>query len=191
MKKKISLLLFSTFIASSLLAQSINYATRDNLAKKTSSKTAEKMKSQETSDIQLIVVLPIRDNNGNITKESKDLAESIAHQLNLTLSDKRLRFQVKSYTDDVLLSKELEKTNFSVSNQTDYYKDIIGKFKPDYILTGFYAIDETTNSAILENMKLYNNYLDKENNKLTIISIENVSTEKVTNTYIPRSSINL
>jgi len=185
MRNKYFILPILVLFCVKIYGQTINYNTKDNLSKKFSIKATDELKKYETSDMELIIILPIRNSNGEITKESDGLAESIAHQLNIALSDKRLKFQAKSYTDDPLIVAELNKTSFEISNSEDYYKNLIEKFKPDYLLSGFYSFDEVTENVILENVKLYNNYLDANKTDFTIISIENITTEQIGGSYIP------
>ncbi len=162
MNKKIVLLIVLTVMVNFTNAQEIYNHVKDKGTQLTARNIVnELLLLQDEANRQKIVILPVYNNNSEIAEDSKFLSDKIVHHLNLLFEQEHLNFGAVNFYKDPLLVKKMDETTVQEGNESEYYKELLQKYRIDYFVTAVYSTD-FGNNLVIENITIHSNYLKKD-----------------------------
>jgi len=111
------------------------------------------------SNIKQVVVVPIYNSSFKIDDNSVLLSQTITKELGILFQKNDLNFNVRTFEDDSLITKNVQTTFLTKEKEVDYWKKLATCNNVDYYILAYY--EKKDDIIIIYNMQITNNVLNE------------------------------
>lgn len=174
--KKISLLVALVLTGCLAHSQKLFYKSIDRACNSAARKIVNKVGEKKEKFSVNIVILPTKNIDGEVTDAGIAISDHIATAINKDNKENITAFTRKELEKVEDIFQEGTVPPSTTKEEVKYYRGLLEKVKPDFIVKGEYMYDDARDVLVMKNFELISNWYEQET-ALDIFSIKNTEVE--------------